>query len=602
MLRTKTVNAGLNWQVPKTIRLYEFILEEGASVSAPDGKFVALTVNGIGKELKAPCHYQGDIVLTVADCYPMAPHGLMRVNQISRAFEDAVVITDGKVDEAKCVPAVVQGGCVTGEKTEGVYIASEAESFNAILVTGDSAYEVKDSQIDLEGFGANDFMGVGAAVAAIDRAKVTVSNCDINVNGVTRCAIHAGGDSVVTVNDSRINGNSPDSDWLGSFSWAVGFKGTNRLNQLTDNAKVFYNRCQCRSNGWGVLSIDGSDDGVEMVVTDSELELYGPRSEGYGAFCIGENHVRFDHTKVKVNGYPLLLMGMEGLGRAEVVNGSELTGRRFGVLVINDDNSVLELRDSAIRTWKSALCIKGSATKIILDHMVMEPGNGVLVQLMDDDQTGMPFADFKIPVGVKDEPVEGRDLCHASETEDVVMELSNSVLQGNIYNSTTNIRATRYSTMGDMGRFHDALVGILPMFDPDQPPMPSPVEQRHNGDDLMGPKNLGLTFRNVQMTGVISSATQAYREGLNLITEKNREELSNVTQTAAPTVNNGVVLSLDQDSVWTVTGTSYLTALTLAEGAKVTGVDGRPLTMLVDGAETPIAPGTYTGKIALLLG
>lgn len=168
MLRTKTVNAGLNWQVPKTIRLYEFILEEGAGVSARTGKFVAFTVNGIGKELKAPCHYQGDIVLTVADCYPMAPHGLMRVNQISRAFEDAVVITDGKVDEAKCVPAVVQGGCVTGEKTEGVYIASEAESFNAILVTGDSAYEVKDSQIDLEGFGANDFMGVGAAVAAID--------------------------------------------------------------------------------------------------------------------------------------------------------------------------------------------------------------------------------------------------------------------------------------------------------------------------------------------------------------------------------------------------------------------------------------------------
>ena len=101
---------------------------------------------------------------------------------------------------------------------------------------------------------------------------------------------------------------------------------------------------------------------------------------------------------------------------------------------------------------------------------------------------------------------------------------------------------------------------------------------------------------------MISSATQAYREGLNLITEKNREELSNVTQTAAPTINNGVVLSLDQDSVWTVTGTSYLTALTLEEGAKVTGVDGRPLTMLVDGAETPIAPGTYTGKIALLLG
>ena len=602
MLRTKTVNAGLCWQVPKTVHLYEFILEEGASVSAPEGKFVALTVNGIGKQLKAPCHYQGDIVLTVADTYPMAPHGLMRVNQISRAFQDAIVISDGAVDEAKSVKALVQGGSVTGEKTEGVYIGNEAESFNGILVTGNTYYEINDSQIDLEGFGANDFLGVGAAVAAIDQAKVTINRCSFHVNGVTRCAVHAGGDSVVTVNDSRIEGNSADSDWLGSFSWAVGFRGTNRLNQLTDNAKVYYNRCQCRSNGWGVLSIDGSDDGVEMIVTDSELELYGPRSEGYGAFCIGENHVRFDHTKVKVNGYPLLLMGMEGLGRAEVVNGSELTGRRFGVLVINDDNSVLELRDSAIRTRKSALCIKGSATQIIADHMVMEPENGVLIQLMDDDQTGMPYADFKIPMGVKDEYMPGRDLSTVSPTEDVNIELSNSVLSGDIYNSTTNIRATQYSTMGDMGRFHDELVGILPMFDPDLPPMPSPVAQRHNGDDLMGPKNLGLTLRNVQITGVISAALQSYRPGLNRITELNREELSNVTQTAAPAVNNGVVLSLDKESVWTVTGTSYLTALVLEEGAKVVPADGHTLTMLVDGKETPIAPGTYRGHITMLIG
>lgn len=598
MLRTKTVNRGVCWEAPKTVRLYEFIMEEGSSVRAPEGKFAALTVNGIGKPLKAPCRYQGDIVLTVADSYHMEPHGLMRVNQISREFENAVVITDGRVDEDKCVPALVQGGAVTGEKTEGVYIGSEAESFNAILVTGETEYEVNDSQIDLEGFGANDFMGVGAAVAAIDKARVTLNRCEINMAGVTRCAVHAGGDSVVTVNDSRISGHSEDSDWLGSFSWAVGFKGTNRLNQLTDNARVYYNRCECRSNGWGVLSIDGSDDGVEMVVKDSLLELYGPRSEGYGAFCIGENHVRFEGTKVKVNGYPLLLMGMDGLGRAEVVEGSELTGRRFGVLVINDDNSVLELRDSAIRTGKSALCIKGSATRIVADHMTMEPGNGVLVQLMDDDQTGMPFADFKIPVGVKDEYVEGRDLTVVT-AEDVSIEVSDSELTGDIFNSTTNIRATDLSTMGDMGRFHDTLVGILPMFDPDEPPMPSPVAARHNGDDLMGPKNLGLTLKNVKLTGVVSSAVQAYRPGLNLITERNREELGNVKQTAAPTVNNGVVLSLDKDSVWTVTGTSYLTSLTLAEGARVNAPQGKALTMLVDGVETPIAPGTYQGKISL---
>ena len=234
--------------------------------------------------------------------------------------------------------------------------------------------------------------------------------------------------------------------------------------------------------------------------------------------------------------------------------------------------------------------------------MVMEPENGVLIQLMDDDQTGMPFADFKIPMGVVDQPVNGRDLTHASPTEDVNIELSNSTLTGDIYNSTTNIRATQYSTIGDMGRFHDTLVGILPMFDPDEPPMPSPVAQRHNGDDLMGPKNLGLTLKNVSYTGVISSATQTYREGLNLITEKNREELSNVTQTAAPPVNNGVILSMDKDSVWIVTDDSYLTSLTLETGAKIEAAPGKKLTLLVNGEETIPAPGTYRGLISILVG
>lgn len=52
-------------------------------------------------------------------------------------------------------------------------------------------------------------------------------------------------------------------------------------------------------------------------------------------------------------------------------------------------------------------------------------------------------------------------------------------------------------------------------------------------------------------------------------------ELGNITQSAAPTINNGVCVSLDKDSVWTVTGRSYITALTLAEGAKVAAPGGQ---------------------------
>ena len=120
--------------------------------------------------------------------------------------------------------------------------------------------------------------------------------------------------------------------------------------------------------------------------------------------------------------------------------------------------------------------------------------------------------------------------------------------------------------------------------------------------DLECPKNLGLTLNNSKVTGVISSATQKYRDGLTLIDESNRLEMANITQTAAPTVNNGVCVALDEKSAWIVTGTSYITALTIAEGAKLTAADGKTLTMAVDGAETAIVPGTYTGTIVLTVG
>lgn len=118
---------------------------------------------------------------------------------------------------------------------------------------------------------------------------------------------------------------------------------------------------------------------------------------------------------------------------------------------------------------------------------------------------------------------------------------------------------------------------------------------------MMGetPHNLVLNFRNTSIEGIISSATQKYRDGLKFLEETIREELSHVDQTPAPTVNNGVLVTLGSGSTWTVTGTSYLTRLELAADAALKAPDGKTLTMTVDGTETPVAPGTYTGKIVL---
>ena len=198
--------------VETSARYEALTIEDGAVLTAPAGKFVCMTVNGVGCDPK-PGRYVGDIALTLADSYPMAPHGLMRINGRGRDFQDALVVdtTAGQVVEAQCVPELVQGGTVTGEKTEGVYIASSAESFNGLVIHGDGAYTVKDSVMELDGFSANDFLGVGSAVAAIDKANVTIDGCEFNVNGVTRCAVHVGGDSRVTVKNTKIENVSPAS-------------------------------------------------------------------------------------------------------------------------------------------------------------------------------------------------------------------------------------------------------------------------------------------------------------------------------------------------------------------------------------------------------
>ena len=352
------------WLIDADAEYDDLTITKTAKFTAPEGKLITLSVNGVGRDLK-PGHYVGQVKLSLSDgCY-MPPHGLMLANQIACHMHTAAAVKDGRLVREQCVPAVLQGGSVSDTEMDGVYLASTEESFNGLVVSGDSEFEVRNTVMELEGFSDNDFLGVGAGVTAIDNAHVTICDSKFRFSSMTRCAIHVGGDSRVTVENCDIKNVSPDSDRLGFCSWNVGFFGTNRLTQLTDNARVEYRGCRLKTNGWGVCSIDGSDEGVKMLLKDTSIELSGPRAHGYGAFCIGENEVTFDHVTADVNGYPIMLMGMQGLGRANVLNGSVLRGRRFGAFIVGDDNGVLTISDSCIETGKSALCLKGSGGTVI---------------------------------------------------------------------------------------------------------------------------------------------------------------------------------------------------------------------------------------------
>jgi len=576
---SRTVSAGTTWVVNETTNLSGLTIAEGTAIKAPDGKSLTMTVDGIGKAIE-PGIYNGDILITVTDKL-FGPASGMTQGGEPQEFRTAILIEDGKYVPEKSVPAIVRGGEVTNEAANGVTIMGCEGSFNGIMINGDSEYTIEGVKIDFEGDGGNDFIGYGAGIAVFGNSKVTINNSEIKNRGLKRSTVHSGGNSVTTLNNCRLISETPDSEEVIPL-WALGLSGTNRVSQLCDYATVYYNNCYIQGNGWGTLSIDGGVR-VRMYLKDSTVELSGPRARGYGAFSIGDALISYDNCKVNVQGYPLLMGGHGDHQNGEITNGSVINSTLYGVMIFRDSGSELKVDKRAIlNSASSTFVVKGAHSYLNIDDAELNPGNGVILQLMDNDEPGMGPSRFIVPIGA-DVPIPGRDLAVADPKDDVFMTVSNMEVKGDFYNSTTDLRANCIEDVPMPGRGTGG------------PPQGGEDDE----EDHQGVKNLDLKFTNAVVDGVISAATASYKEGVVIIDGSNFEELSAVTQTAQEPVNNGVIVSFDKNSVWTVTGTSYLTSLTIDKSSVIKAPEGKTLTMTVDGVKKPIAAGTYKGKIVL---
>jgi flagellar basal body rod protein FlgF len=109
-------------------------------------------------------------------------------------------------------------------------------------------------------------------------------------------------------------------------------------------------------------------------------------------------------------------------------------------------------------------------------------------------------------------------------------------------------------------------------------------------------KNLILKFEKSNITGVITASTARHTK--DTLTSADYLLVSEVKNTPGAAVNNGVVVALS-NSTWTVTGTCYLTSLTIGDGSAVATPKGKKVTMTVDGVAKPIKAGQYKGAIVL---
>ena len=85
--------------------------------------------------------------------------------------------------------------------------------------------------------------------------------------------------------------------------------------------------------------------------------------------------------------------------------------------------------------------------------------------------------------------------------------------------------------------------------------------------------NLVLNFASSQVTGVITATLAEHY--VDTIDSSNWWELGHVSNTPQAVINNGVIVALTDGSTWTVTGTSYLSALSLDATSSVAGPRGR---------------------------
>jgi hypothetical protein len=504
---SKTVESGSPWTVSKITTVDALTIKDGATITAPDGYLLTMTVNGVETPIQTGS-YKGKIVITPAKKIGKALYHGGMTQAANVDYRTALFVDANKVIEESSVLSALVGGTHDGNSASGSTITSNNSVFDGIIIN-DSDYKVSNVTMTANGPGGNDFTGYGAGIAVTGKSKVDIENFKFNAKGPLRHGIYVGGSNendniTVTVKDSFLRtdgsvGSVLKGSGMSSVPWMLGIDtyGHVRTQLTVGYANVTYQKSTLLSDGWGVVSTDDvsvpakyGDFAVKINVEDSNVDITG--TSGYGSYAIGACHNVFSNTRMGGTEYSTtkygltyaLIVANEYAG-GEFINGTNVTAK-YPLMYHKNQTGVTKVDNAIFNSYGANFLIKHCYPVINVSKSKLNSDAGVIVQLMGSDDPGMGSSYYVEALDPASVPKDKKhDIYHVSKTD---TKIFTTQMKDVVYDAQAS-----FSDMDVNGSFFNSVSGV-------------------DDDDLhlLG-QNLVLNFDKVKLTGVISSAKSIHK-------------------------------------------------------------------------------------------
>lgn len=613
------------------------------------------------------------------------------------AYHAALFVDEsGVVDEKSVTEALGKDAVYDGTHAENVTIDSTDPSFNGIIIAGGIDYTIAKATIrfdtDGDGLQACDFSGKGTAITSFgEGTKLTVEDSDINVSGVANMTLFADSGSTLTVRNSTLHSdggtlhdgykNSPSQNTMVAPPWILGIMGASRCTNLEgNNTTMNVIDSQTSAARWAILSTD-SGSNMKLNVVNSTMDLTGndkimqadgtykdqngdpnpfTKRSGYGTYVIGSADEQFLGVTMNVGTYASIFTGgsgtytnleagktyelMDANGEvSETYEAAEdkatvINSDTFGFMSHQGEDTINLEGGTEVNSGYASLLIKntqGDTTVNVSDGATLNSDNGILMQVMDNDDstTGMNTETFSFNT-THEEPAGW-----PSENGNVSTEMSSDSETTEAGDMEGMIGADGNMGGGDMGAPPE---GMPPEGGPGGSGGPGgpgseggssgPVVNHlnvtgteltgdiYNGSGYYGQTAVGIEVnlgKDAVLNGAAAQTETIHTDAINYtskvlpegtsaedagqLTSFTIAEYYNIGHVANRFYNNGdntLTVNLTDNAVWNVTGDCLLSSLTIGDDAVVEAQNGT-LEMTVDGEPTELAPGTYEGEIRI---